>query len=172
MRLVLADATPLPYLILIAQVTVLPTLFGRIMVPRTVVNELQHPRTPAPVRTWCASTPAWVDVRQSQLTPGRELLRLGAGEREAILLAQELQADLLLMDDWAGRQAAEQRALPIMGTLRVVEIAAERGLLDLSAVLTRLETANFYMPVELVRDLLSRDAARKAEASKPEGQDV
>ncbi len=163
--LVIADATPLRYLILIEHVTVLPTLFGRIIVPQGVVNELQQPRTPTPVRIWFETPPSWVEIRHSHRPPEDELLRLGVGEREAILLAQELHADLLLMDDWAGRQAAERRALPVISTLRVVESAAEQELLDLPTVLTRLQEANFYMSEEMRRDLLARDAVRKAEGS-------
>lgn len=161
--LVIADTTPLRYLILIEQMTVLPTLYGRIRVPQTVVDELQHPHTPVPVRTWFTALPTWLEICQAHLPPVGDLLRLGAGECDAILLAQELRADLLLMDDWAGRQAAEQRALPVIGTLRVIESAAERGLLDLPAVLTRLQEVNFYMSEELVRNLLTRDAERKTE---------
>jgi predicted nucleic acid-binding protein len=86
---------------------------------------------------------------------------LDPGEREAILLAQELQADLLLMDDRQGRQEAQRRALTVTGTLEVLERAAERGWLDLPSALTRLQATNFYLPALLVRDLLARDAARK-----------
>lgn len=160
--LVVADATPLRYLTLIEHVTILPTLYGRIVIPKAVMDELQHPHAPAPVRTLLTALPAWLEVRQVHLTPVGDLLRLGAGESEAIRLAQELNADLLLMDDWAGRQAAEQRTLHVIGTLRVVEFAAERGLLDLPTVLARLQEINFYMSEALLRDLLTRDAARKA----------
>jgi hypothetical protein len=48
-----------------------------------------------------------------------------------------------------------------MGTLRVFELAAERGLVDLPAVLTQLRAARFYMTPEMVQELLTRDAARK-----------
>ena len=54
------------------------------------------------------------------LTPERALLRLDAGERDTILLAQELRADLLVMDDWDGREAAEQQAFTVLGTLGVL----------------------------------------------------
>jgi predicted nucleic acid-binding protein len=87
--------------------------------------------------------------------------RLDAGEREAILLAQELHADLVLVDEQEARQEAARRALTAMGTLRVLELAAERGLVDLPTVLTQLHAARFYMTPEMRQELLARDAARK-----------
>src|SRR5262249_21060531 len=91
----------------------------------------------------------------------RALLRLGAGERGAIALAQTLHADLLVMDDWDGREAALQRGLTVLGTLGVLDEAAARGLVDLPDVLSRLQGTNFRMPPEIVEILLARDAARR-----------
>ena len=84
---------------------------------------------------------------------------LGAGEREAIALAQETRADALLIDEEEGRRAA--RALTVTGTLGVLERAAARGLLDLPSVLTRLRTTSFRVREALLHDMLVRDAARK-----------
>ena len=56
---------------------------------------------------------------------------LGAGEREAIMLAEELGADWLIIDDRHGRQEAARQHLPVIGTLRVLDEAAERGLINL-----------------------------------------
>ena len=47
---VVADTSPLHYLILIACTDILPALFDRIVIPRAVAAELQHPKTPARVR--------------------------------------------------------------------------------------------------------------------------
>jgi predicted nucleic acid-binding protein len=168
--LVVSDTTLLRYLITIEHQFVLRRLFERILVPQAVQEELQHPRTPLAVRSWMTAPPAWLEVCPSQQTAENELLRLGAGEREAILLAQARHADLILMDDWAGRQAAEARSLNVIGTLRVLEYAAERGLLDLPSVLTQLQHANFYMSSDLVQELIARDAARQTQGSETEEQ--
>jgi predicted nucleic acid-binding protein len=161
---VITDAGPLHYLVLIACVHLLPELFGRLLVPRAVAAELQHPRAPAEIRTWLISPPSWLDIHPAVHAPDIALAHLDAGEREAILLAQEVRADLLLMDDWQGRREAERHALRVTGTLGVLEHAAERGLLELPAALARLQATNFYLPTTLVRDLLARDAARKRQA--------
>jgi predicted nucleic acid-binding protein len=162
--LVVADATPLHYLVLIASTPILPVLFGHILIPHAVAEELQHPQTPAKVRAWLTSPPPWLEIRHVGHAPPTTLAHLDPGEQEAILLAQELQADLLLMDDWQGRQEAHRRALIVTGTLGVLEHAAEQGLLDLPTALTRLQATNFFLPAPLIRDLLARDASRKRQA--------
>ena len=159
--LVIADTTPLRYLVVLGQVDLLHTLFGQVLIPPAVVGELQHPKAPAALQTWVASPPSWLNVRPSSLRPDAVLLRLDPGEREAILLAQELSAYLVLMDDQEAREEAAQRALTAMSTLRVFELAAERGLVDLPTVLTQLQAARFSMNPDMVQKLLARDAARK-----------
>jgi predicted nucleic acid-binding protein len=89
--------------------------------------------------------------------------RLGRGEQDAIALAGELRADLVLMDDKDGRIEAERLGLTVVGTLGVLERAAERGLLDLPTALTHLQATNFYVDAALIEEALARDAARKQE---------
>ncbi len=110
-----ADATLLPYLILIGQVDILSVLFGEIIVPQVILTELQHPQTPPAVRDWMAAPPVWLTLLTPQTAPPVTLCHLGAGECDVLLRAEELQADLLLVDDQQGRQAAQQRGLAIKG---------------------------------------------------------
>jgi len=89
------------------------------------------------------------------------LSTLESGEQEAIVLAQELHADILLVDDGKARDLAIQRGLRAMGTVGVLEQAAARGLVDLPEVLTRLLTTNFRILRTIINDALTRDAERK-----------
>jgi len=86
---------------------------------------------------------------------------LGAGECEAITLAEELKADALLVDDWAARREAERRKVSIQGTLGLLSLAAERGLIDLGEAIGRLRTANFRASEGLLRLMIERDRDRK-----------
>ena len=84
------------------------------------MTELQDLEAPEEVRAWVTNRPAWCEVRRpASLGETETLAHLGAGEREAILLAHELRADFLLIDEEDGRQAARSRALTVTGTLDV-----------------------------------------------------
>ncbi len=161
---VVADTSPINYLILIHQDTLLPLFYERVVIPPAVRGELQHPCTPTVVRVWVAHPPAWFAVRQPQQhLEAEQFPKLGAGERDAIALAHELQAPLLLIDDPDGRAEAARRALRTAGTLGILEQAAMRELLDLPSVLTELfTTTTFRARAALIQDLLARDAARKS----------
>ena len=67
--LVVADTSPLRYLVVIQAIEVLPLLYERVVVPQAVRTELQHPRSPREVRAWLATPPAWVDIRPPQQRP-------------------------------------------------------------------------------------------------------
>src|SRR3990172_825669 len=87
--IVVADASPLNYLIQIQCDHLLPTLYRRILVPPAVLQELRHPRAPSPVTAWLREIPNWVEVRAASVQADESLGILDPGEREAILLAQE-----------------------------------------------------------------------------------
>jgi Predicted nucleic acid-binding protein, contains PIN domain len=160
--LVVADTSPINYLILIQHELLLPALYTHVVVPPAVQHELQDPETPLAIRVWIVHPPAWFEIRPTRHSlPVTEMPDLGDGEREAIVLAQELQADFLLIDEEDGRREAHSRALTVTGTLGVLERAAIRGLIDLPTALTRLQATTFRARPALFQDLLARDAARK-----------
>lgn len=130
--IVISDTTPLNYLALIGQQDLLARLFERVVIPRAVWIELQAEGTPEPVRSWIVSAPEWLEVRQANLPADAALSMLDSGEQEAILLAQELHADLLLIDDKDGRLEATRRNIAVVGTLGILDKAAEIRLAGLT----------------------------------------
>jgi predicted nucleic acid-binding protein len=124
--IVVADTTPLNYLILIGQVDVLPELFTAVLVSEAVVAELRHSHAPGPVRNWIVALPDWLDIARPNAFDS-SLEFLGAGERETISLARETGADLVLIDERAGRREAARQGLRVTGTLAVLDEAAHRG---------------------------------------------
>ena len=159
--IVIADATPLNYLILIDHAEILPKLFKDILIPTAVVTELRRSRAPEAVRAWMAEPPAWLQIRSAPHSSAGDLDYLGTGEREAILLAEDLGADWLIMDDHDGRQEATRRHLPVISTLRVLDEAAGRGLINLSTALGRLQQTTFHISADLLKWLLERDEERR-----------
>jgi len=89
------------------------------------------------------------------------LAHLDAGEREAISLASELQAILLLMDERDGVAIARHRGLRVVGTLAALDLAAAHGLVDLKTMFERLRSTTFRSPVRLMLSMLEQDAERK-----------
>jgi predicted nucleic acid-binding protein len=156
-----ADTTPLNYLVLIEAVEILPQLDGIVRIPPAVRDELAHPNTPLRVRTWIAQPPSWLRIVTLNLPVDPVLLGLDAGEREAIALASELRAELLLIDERDGASAARQRGLLVTGTLAVLDLAAARGWVDLRTMFERLRQTTFRPPLRLMASMLEQDARRK-----------
>lgn len=62
MRVVVSDTSPIRYLVLIGEAELLQKLYGRILIPQVVREELQQPHTPEMVRLWVQAGPSWVEV--------------------------------------------------------------------------------------------------------------
>jgi predicted nucleic acid-binding protein len=142
-----SNTTPLRYLIAIDQEHLLGQLFEKVFVPVAMHEELTDAKTPEPVRRSVASLPAWFEVRAVQETPATTFPgTLHRGERQAILLAEAMRADVLLIDEQIGRTVALSRNLPLSGTLGVLERADTMGFVrDFPQVLQRLKLSRFFI---------------------------
>lgn len=154
MSVIISNTTPINYLVLIDRIHVLGDLYGRVIIPQAVLGELQHEGTPAQVKAWVATHPDWLEVRALSAPLDPSLAFLDEGEREAIRLAQEIQADALIIDEPAGREEAKRRGLRVIGTLRVLYDAAEAGLCDLEEAYERLRQTTFRAHPHLFRTFL------------------
>jgi predicted nucleic acid-binding protein len=156
---VVSDTGPLHYLILCGVQELLPRLFEQVFIPPTVFRELQHGNTPEAVRNWVQSRPAWLKV-QAPVTLDQSL-NVDRGELEAICLAKEIGATIILLDDRVGRVAAIRYGLAVTGTLGVLELAARRGWIDLANIVAKLQQTNARLDPELLRAALARENARR-----------
>ena len=84
---VVADSSPLFYLLSIGRIELLPILFGTVYLPKDVQQELNHPAAPPVAQDWARRLPTWVQVMPVDDLDDPALLPLGAGERAAIALA-------------------------------------------------------------------------------------
>jgi predicted nucleic acid-binding protein len=157
--IVVADSSPLIVLLNIGHAAVLPELFGEIVVPAEVAAELSHEKRPQVVKQFMASRPAWLVERTP--TSIEPIPALDAGEIAAISLALELAADLLLIDEIDGRKAATDRNIPITGTIGVLELAADRGLIDLQQAFSLVKSTDFWISPQLLDERLNRWLQRK-----------
>jgi len=153
--IVIADTTPLNYLVLIDLTHILAELFGQVVIPPAVLNELQSPQAPDAVREWFAHHPDWLVVKEVP-QPDPTLAHLDPGEREAITLAQELQADLILLDENQGRREAINRGFNVTGTVGLLDRAGVRGLINVPTAVARLRQTTFRISPRLLNALLDR----------------
>lgn len=158
-----SNTTPLRYLIAIEREHLLGQLFEKVFVPVAVRQELAETRTPEKVRRRVLSLPAWFEVRAVRETGETAFpVTLHQGEREAILLAEALRSDVLLIDEQIGRTIALSRNLPLSGTLGVLERADTVGLAtDSPEILKSLKSSGFFIAEALEQELLQRHLARR-----------
>jgi len=159
--IVVADTSPINYLVLIGQVDVLGKIYARVTIPEAVLNELSVSSAPAAVWAWVQKPPEWLEIDLSVLGEDASLDALDRGERHAIALAERHGAKRLIVDDGAARREAERRGIPVIGLLGVLAEAARRGLLSLPEALAALQATSFYVSEDLIERLLLLDRQRR-----------
>jgi predicted nucleic acid-binding protein len=126
---VISDTSPIRCLVHLQLNDILPKLFGDVLLPPAVVREL------AQASRWFVARDVsafpFLKVRQpsdAALVAGLAK-HLDPGEAEAIALALEVRADLLLMDDMAARLEAARRGFEVAGVFGILLRAKSAGLL-------------------------------------------
>lgn len=168
-KVVVADTSPLNYLLLIDCISLLPSLYRHVLAPPSVILELQHIDSPPVVARWAFSLPPWLKILSPKMAPDASLAELDEGERDAILLALELSDATVLIDERKGRREAQARGLSIIGTLGVLRDGQEAGLADAEDGLHRLtQETSFRVGAELRQDFLKslRASTKKDERNR------
>jgi predicted nucleic acid-binding protein len=158
--IVVADAGPIHYLVLIEAVDVLHPLYDQVIVPQTVSEELRREGAAGAVREWIKHPPGWCQVQPDVVSDPPLDEVLDPGERAAIAMALSISADRLLIDDWEGRIEAARRQLRVTGTLGVLAEAHQVHLIDFESAVSRLSQTNFYLSENLVNEMRQRLAKR------------
>lgn len=128
MSVVVSDASPLINLARVNQFNLLAAFYGQIVIPRAVYKEVVI-RGEGREGSREVKEATWIDVQ----VPHDELAvrvleaELGRGEASAIILAQELDAPLLIIDEIHGRRIALQLGLKVRGTLGILTRAKREG---------------------------------------------
>ncbi|MBL7792671.1 MAG: DUF3368 domain-containing protein [Saprospiraceae bacterium] len=154
--IVVSDTSVITNLVQIDQLTLLKDLFGNIVIPQKVYDEL----TKVPKQIELIERLNWIEVKQiSDSSHFDNLLKtLDAGEAEAIVLAIELEADALLIDEKKGRKIAQEHGIIITGLLGILIIAkAENLISEVKPILDKLifETG-FRINPKLYQDILKK----------------
>lgn len=153
---VVTNAGPLIALARIGQLRLLPALYGEVTMPSAVRDEVLT----ADARragTAIVQGAEWLHTRSVSDRIAVALLRerLDVGESETIVLALQLDADVLLMDEARGRRVAAARGIAVTGTLGTLVLAKEKGLIQrVAPQLARLQDKGFYMSETLYEEVL------------------
>lgn len=149
--IVVSDTSCISNLLIIGRADLLERLFGEVVIPVAVRDELlvKHPSVPPFVKVRVVSDHAGVAALSA---------RLDEGEAEAIILAGELKAEFLLMDETDGREEALRRGLHVIGLLGVLVEAKRLGFLpEVRPLLDQLERdAVFWFSAKLRQQILAR----------------
>ncbi len=156
--IVVSDAGPLNYLILIDCVDTLADLFDHVLVPLAVRKELLNESAPTKVKQWMASPKHW--LRFEQVFNPQPISGLHAGETEALQLALSAKADGVLIDDMDGRIAARKLGLVVIGTIGLLERAAEKGLIELPTAIAKIRQTTMFVSEDLLNAALDRNVQR------------
>jgi predicted nucleic acid-binding protein len=143
--IVVADTSPLNYLVLIDHIEILAQLYRRVFIPFAVQSELRNAKTPQPVRDWIGNPPDWLEVRSITPPLDPSLADLDQGEAEAIVLAEQLSVDRIVIDESLGRRIAESHGLQVIGTLGILREASQRNLLDFHEAVGLLQKNGFHI---------------------------
>lgn len=161
-RVVLTDAGPLIALARIGQLALLPNLFGRVCITRTVHDEvlpaaLSFPETPALAH---ALSESWVEVVEPPEGTWKPVNGgLDAGEISTIHVALTWQGEggrvLLIMDDRAGRLEAQLQGIPLLGTAGLLGLARTNKLIPgVAPLLEQLRQAGYFIAPAVVKVVL------------------
>ena len=125
---IVSDASPVTSLIQVGQLELLNAVFGQVVVPRAVYNELCK----VPGQQTIVDQQNWLFIDHAKDLKHVKTLEneLDAGEAEAIVLALEMKADYLVIDEFKGRNKAEEIGLKIIGSLGVLLQAKQKGLIS------------------------------------------
>lgn len=129
-RVVVCNTSPIIALACVGQLELLHGVYAQIVIPNAVFDEITVAGAGEPGAREVVESP-WIKRQPVSNAPLATALRLelDAGEAEAIALAVESNANLILLDERLGRRAAQRLGLTVVGTLGVLIAAKDRGLL-------------------------------------------
>jgi predicted nucleic acid-binding protein len=158
--IIVADAGPLHYIILVDCADLLPKLFQFVLIPPEVRHELLHRSAPRTVKDWMTKSPSWLRIERVHHL--RMMARLHKGEAAALQLALQAKVSTVLMDDLDGRAASRKLGLTVIGTIGVLERLSELKLIDLAPAIAKLRRTNCFVSDGLLNAALERDRQRRS----------
>jgi predicted nucleic acid-binding protein len=157
---VVSNASPLILLSGVGEFGRLQELFGVVFITPEVFDEVVVRGKGKPGSTEVSAAPfihSRAVVAKDRISDLRARSHIAAGEASTIILADELRADVVLIDEKAARESARELGLKVAGTMRVLELAFERKLIaDLRSTYLRLKAGSAHISPDLLNASLAR----------------
>ncbi|MEE3719003.1 DUF3368 domain-containing protein [Tumidithrix elongata RA019] len=154
--IVVSDTSAISNLAVIGQLALLHKLYGEIVIPSAVYQELLNADITNPASS-AIQTLDWVQIRSITNIALFQTLHktLDLGEAEAITLAVELNADRLIIDERRGRKAAIASGVQVIGLLGILLAAKRQGLIgSVQLMLDELINRGFWVQTEVYEEIL------------------
>ena len=154
MRKVIVNSTPLIILSKIGELEILKNLYGDIMIPRAVFEEVTRKNDLAKEKILNSE---WIKILEVQDKSDRKIYqaKLHDGEVEVMMLAKEISADLLIIDDNAAKKTAKFLGFTVTGTLGILlKAKAEKIISEVRPILEKMLAEKFYISDEILNLVL------------------
>ena len=167
--IVVSDTTPIISLLKIGKLSLLHDLYGEVIVPGAVYEELTANESYADEAQAVASSEFLVrrDVdNRGAVSVLQRVTGLHLGESEALVLADQIQADLVLLDELSGRSAARSMNLEYTGTIGILAAGYRKGVLskqDVDACVDILKSSGRHISDALYEELINVANSREGE---------
>ena len=156
MHKIVSNTTPLISLLKLSRLDILRELYGEVFIPTAVYNEIEAGKHKNYYQD--LSKLDWIRIVQVKDKQAiKYFLDLDAGEAEAIVLATELDADLVILDEKLGRYYAKHADLTVTGTIGVLIKAKKEGIInELKPLLFELTSKDVWISDKLISEILSQ----------------
>ena len=157
---IISDTTPIISLIKINRLDLLEKLFEEVLIPEAVYRELTS-NALFENEAKIVKTSSFLKTSSVQNRKSLQLLQavsgLDDGESEAIILADELKSDVLIMDERKGRKVAEKLGIKITGTVGVLLQSYSENMIssdEIKTYLDQLKNSNIRLSESLIQKAL------------------
>jgi len=154
MRKVIVNSTPLIILSKIGELEILKNLYCEIMIPRAVFEEVTRKNDLANEKILNSE---WIKILEVQDKSDRKIYqaKLHDGEVEVIMLAKEISADLLIIDDNAAKKTAKFLGFKVTGTIGILlKAKAEKIISEVRPILDKMLAEKFYISDKIINLVL------------------
>jgi len=155
MRKIVVNSTPLIILGNIDGLKILKELYGEIIIPRAVFEEVTSKADNAKLNL--SQNLSWIKVLEVQDKSNRKMYqaKLHDGEVEVMMLANEISADLLIIDDNAAKKTAKFLGFTVTGTLGVILKAKSEGIIpQVKPIVDEMLRQGFYISPKIIETVL------------------